>query len=520
MRTPVAIQRAIVQLHSKNGFSSRTIAQQLQISHKTVATIKQKIRECDLSYEQLIALDDQAFSRKLGTQLQTSKTKCILPDYAQIQTELQLRDMTLSLLWIEYRVGINDQNADQYLSYSQFCRHYNRWLKSQRISMRQFHKPGEKMFVDFCGRTMSVTDFNTGDTYKVQVFVGVLGASGYTFAIAVPSQKIADWIQCHVKAFEYFEGVPQQVVPDNLKSAVIKHTPQELIINKAYMDMAEHYNLIINPARSRKPKDKSLAEVNVQIVQRWVLAPLRAHKFFSVHELNIEIKQRIERLNHKTSKKYKQSRYERFLELDRNALQSLPLERYEAAEWRYNLRIPDDYHIMHEKHFYSVPYQHRHQIVDVRITHSTFEILLGRKRIASHLLRNNPGKSTHPEHMPLEHLRYSEADPDEMLLWAQDIGPNVYEWARQNLQDRRDYANGLKSVSRLRSWAREEQNHCRLESACAFALSIAELTFQRLQSIIRSNSDLRQSVEATNWVTMHENVRGPDYYTNTEVPSC
>ncbi len=135
--------------------------------------------------------------------------------------------------------------------------------------MRQFHKPGEKVFVDFCGRTMPIINPDSGESTPAQVFVGVLGGSGLTFAYAVPSQKTHDWIECHIKMFDFFGGVPQQVVPDNLKSAIIKHNRDEVITNAAYADWAEHYDVLIAPARSRKPKDKSLAEVGVQIVQRW-----------------------------------------------------------------------------------------------------------------------------------------------------------------------------------------------------------------------------------------------------------
>lgn len=519
MRTSVTTQRSILHLHIKGGFSNRAIAQRLQIHHKTVGSVRKKIKESALCHEELMALDDNAFARQLGTELKVGKTNKLLPDWSQVQAELQLRDVTLALLWVEYRIALLDRQ-DCCLSSSQFCRLYNKWLKSQRISMRQFHKPGEKMFVDFCGRTIPITDFLTGEITYAQVFVAVLGASGYTFAIAVPSQKIVDWIQCNVQAFVFFEGVPEQVIPDNLKSAIIKHTPKELVMNKAYMDMADHYDVIINPARSRKPKDKSLAEVGVQIVQRWVLAPLRHHKFFSIHELNAAITPRIALLNQKTSKKYVQSRYARFLALDKPALRSLPGESYEVAEWKYNIRVPDDYHIAYNNHFYSVPYQHRQQLVDIRVTHNTVEILLGRKRIASHALANTSGQTTRQEHMPLEHLRHSEEDPEALILWAQDIGANTLAWVNKNLQQRRDYANGLKSVRRLRRWAREEQNHHRLESACSFALSINAFTFQRLQTIIRNNSDLRQHIETTAWVNVHENIRGPNYYATQETKTC
>lgn len=511
MRLAASVQRNILSLINKTNFSNREIAQRLGLHHGTVSIVRKKILACGIDYEKLIVLDDNTLKLQLGTSQKKKLSLIDTPDWQKVQKEMQLRDVTLSLLWVEHKVSL-DKQENQCISYSQFCRQYKSWLKSQRISMRQFHKPGEKMFVDFCGKTIPIFNSNSGEVTVAQVFVAVLGASGYMFAVAVPSQKIKDWIHCHIKAFEFFGGTSQQIVPDNLKSAVIKHTSKEIILNKAYVDMADYYDIIINPARSKKPKDKSLAEVGVQIVQRWALAPLRHRKFFSVDELNTEIEQRLEILNNKTSKKYKQSRQARFIELEQASLQALPLEPYEVAEWKYNIRIPDDYHVQYNKHFYSVPYQHRHQLIDLRITHNIIEVLLSNKRIASHILCEEIGQTTEPSHMPLEHRHFNESDPEMLLKWAEDIGPNTYEWVRQNLQERRDYINGVKSASKLRRWTREEQNHDRLESACKFALSINEKTFQRLQNIIRSNSDLRLQSETNSWIKAHENVRGRNYY--------
>jgi len=510
MKTPILVQREITHLIER-GLSSRAIGRQLSVSHNTAELIRVRMVATALTYADIASLDDHAFALKLGTAKNANLSGKLNPDWAQVQTEMQQRDMTLSLIWEEYRLG-NHEQLDRCLCYSQFTKRYNDWLKTQRISMRQFHKPGDKFFVDFCGRTMLITNPATGEVLPAQVFVGVLGGSSYTFAYAVPSQKVADWIECHVKAFEFFGGVTQQVVPDNLKSAIIKHTPQEIITNPAYADFAEHYDVLINPARSRKPKDKSLAEVGVQIVQRWVLAPLRKRTFFSVDELNVEIAKRVEALNNKVSKKYQKSRAQRFIEIDQPALRPMPVQRYECVAWKYKLRVPDDYHIQYGEHYYSVPYQYRGHLVDLRATNSTIEVLLHRKRIASHALHSEPGRTTLQDHMPIEHLRQSEQDPDTLLEWAEGVGPNVLAWVRGNLQQRRDFANGLKSARNLRRWARQEQIHDRLDSACAFALKLGALPFDRLKSIIANRSDQRIPVEATAWVKQHGNLRGPEYY--------
>lgn len=518
MKTPIPVQRDIVRLIDK-GLSSRAVGRQLSISHNTVELLRTRLAATGLTQADLSVLDNEAFAIRLGTARNSNPSGKIVPDWDVVREELSQRDMTLSLIWEEYRQANHEHLADC-LCYSQFQKRYKAWLKTQRMSMRQFHKPGDQLFVDFCGRTMPITNPETGEETPAQVFVGVLGGSSYTFAHAVPSQKIADWIACHVKAFEFFGGVPQQVVPDNLKSAVIKHTPQEVITNAAYADCAEHYDVLINPARSRKPKDKSLAEVGVQIVQRWVLAPLRKRTFFSVEELNVEIAKRIELLNNKISKKYKQSRTQRFIELDLPALRPLPLHPYESVAWKYKVRVAEDYHVEYEGSFYSVPYQYRMHQVDLRATRSTVEVLLNRVRIASHVLLATPGRRTLEDHMPIQHLRQTEQDPDSLLEWAEGIGPNVLAWVRGNLQQRRDFANGVKSARNLRRWAREEQAHDRLDGACAFALKIGVLTFNRLKSIITNRSDLRLPVEPTAWVQKHGNLRGAEYYAQQGGISC
>ena len=519
MQTSISIQREIVRFLEQRQFSNRAIARQLSISHNTVAIIRSRLVETGLSHTELALLTDTVFAQVLGTAKKMRQPDKCLPEWTVLQNELQKRDITLALLWEEYRLEHQTQ-LERCLSYSQFARRYRQWLKQQRISMRQFHKPGDKVFVDFCGRTMPITDQSTGECQSVQIFVGVLGGSGLTFAYAVPSQKIQDWIECHIQMFEFFGGIPQQIIPDNLKSAVIKHTRDNVAVNAAYSDFAEHYDVLINPARSRKPKDKSLAEVGVQIVQRWVLAPLRKQTFFTIDELNAHIKPRIQQLNDKVSKQYHKSRSQRFIEIDQPALRPLPVQRYECVAWKYKFRVPNDYHIEFAGSYYSVPYQYRGCLVDLRATRNTLEVLLNRQRIASHLLCLTIGRSTLIDHMPLEHQRQSEQDPEVLLAWAESMGTHVLAWVRSNLQQRRDFANGLKSVGCLRRWVREEQNHARLDPACEFALKLGALSFSRLKSIINHNSDLRVSTESTTWVQQHSNLRGPEYFMPKGATSC
>lgn len=520
MRIPIAMQRLIVRHLANSTLSNRAVARLVGVSPNTVGELRIRLQMSGQDWAQLAELDDDSFAVRLGSARAVSSNKAI-PDWSAVQRELQQRDITLSLLHHEYLQALRDE-PDKALCYSQFTTRYRQWLKTQRVSMRQQHKPGDKLFIDFCGKTMPIADATSGVVRQVQVFVAVLGASGYTFACALPSQKVGDWLDGHVRAFRFFGGVPRQLVPDNLKSAVISHSAAQLTLNRAYADLADHYQCVINPARSRKPRDKSLAEVGVQIVQRWVLALLRHRTFFSIEELNAEITRRIGQLNDKTSKAYMQSRRERFEQLDRPALLALPSAHYEASQWRYNVRVPDDYHVEHGGSHYSVPHQYTGHRVDLRTSANMLEILLGGRRIASHALRTTPGQSTSPEHMPEAHRRQQQDDPDMLLAWAGQIGQHTLEWVRQNLRQRRDYANGLKSARRLRRWVREEQNADRLESACQYALGLNLLGFARLREVIKRNVDLLPAPDTTAWIKTHENVRGAAYFSaqHTEGATC
>ena len=230
--------------------------------------------------------------------------------------------------------------------------------------MRQFHLPGEKMFVDFCGKTVPILNIDTGEETKAQIFVAALGGSSYTFAYAVGSQSSVDWVKCHVEAMKYFGGVPKQVIPDNLKAAIIKNTKYDVVVNQAFEECAEHYGFLIIPARVKKPKDKALAEVSVQIVQRWVLARLRHRKFFNLDELNQAILECLEILNKKQTRAYPKSRFQLFTELEKPVLLPLPAQEYEISSWLYQVKVPEDYHIKYNESYYSVPYQHRFKKVD------------------------------------------------------------------------------------------------------------------------------------------------------------
>ncbi len=334
--------------------------------------------------------------------------------------ELKRKGVTRRLLWQEYQTRGEYQYA-----YSTFTTHYKAWLSGQRISMRQIHKAGEKVFVDYAGMSVPITNQDTGETTAAQVFVATLGASNYTFCEATRTQGLEDWLGSHKRTFEYFGGVPEIVVPDNLKSGVKSPSYYEPEINRAYTEFAEHYGLAVIPARVRKPKDKAKVEVHVQIVERDILAPLRDRTFFSLIEANTAIRELLELLNTKPFQKLEGSRKTVFATLEKPVLKALPVEQFQISEWR-KAKINIDYHLEIDGHYYStgcspvrrldVPYKFVRESVDVRLTRNTVEVFSKGKRIASHVrvadLPKYRGRhTTITEHMPKAHQRYSDWSP-------------------------------------------------------------------------------------------------------------
>lgn len=513
MKTPVAIQRHIVRLICEHFASNRQVAQQLRISHNTVRVVRDQLELKSQTWETLRHLNDSDFAKALGTVPNSIEMRKPQPDWQYVHQELSQPDVTLDTLWHEFR-----REQPDGISYPQMTKLYKKWTRTLAVSMRHVHQAGDVLFVDFCGRTMPVIDPDTGVVSNYQVFVGVLGGSGYIFAYAVPSQQVADWIKCHVKAFEHFGGVPMRVITDNLKSAVLKNKRPSITLNKVYQELAEHYSFAILPARPRKPKDKPLAEVSVKIVQISALARLRKQKFFSADELNKAITNLVDEINEKTTKKFPKSRTERFLDIDASALQDLPATRYEAKAWQHNIRIDEFYQVTWEGGRYSVPYQYCHQLVDLRLVDNVLEIFHQRQRIASHVLAGANANVILDEHMPAHHLYQRYNTPEALLIWSASIGTSTHEYVKRNLNDRSDYANALKTVQYLRGWAREGDNHLRVEAICSYAISLNMLSRNRLESIIRTHAELKANQTKPNKPAIaHKNLRGADYFAKSGV---
>jgi transposase len=341
--------------------------------------------------------------------------------------------------------------------------------------------------------------------------VAVLGASNYTYAEVVPSQELPHWIACHVHAFEFFGGVPKILVSDNLHSAVTRAHRYEPDINPTYQEMASHYGCVAIPARAYKPRDKAKVEVGVLIAERWILASLRKHTFFSLATANSAVRGRTEWLNQRSFKKLPGSRRSMFEDLERPVLRPLPLQAYEFAEWK-KATVSIDYHLEVDRHYYSVPYQLIGERCDVRVTRAIVEVFFRHRRVASHLRSHRPYRhTTDPGHRPDSHRRHLEWTPSRIINWAESSGPSVAALVDTIMRTRPHPEQGFRSclgVIRLGSRYGED----RLEAACRRALALRGFSYRSVESILRTGLDRQPLPSAPPAPFHHDNLRGPDYY--------
>ncbi len=489
--------------------SHREIARVLGVGGATVSEAAVRARAAQLDWAAAATMSDAEVEARLYPK-PVGDAGRPLPDPATLDLELRKTGVTLRLLHHEYL----EQNRVGAYGYTQFCAHYSGWKKTQSLTMRQVHLAGDKLFVDYSGKKPSIIDVETGERIEVELFVAVLGASNYTYAEVTRSQTVPDWVMSHVRALEYFQGVPAAIVPDQLKSGVTKSCRYEPGVQRTYDELAQHYDTVIFPARPIHPRDKAKVEVGVQIAQRWILARLRHHRFFSIDEMNDRIAELLEDLNTRTMRRYRASRRDLFEKLERSALKPLPATRFSYGEWK-KARVHIDYHVVFDDHFYSAPYQMVGEEVWIRATGLTIEIFNdNNQRVGSHLRSYKPGRhTTSDEHRSVGHLKHAEWTPERIVTWAKSIGASAALLVEKILLERKHPEHGYRSclgIIRLD----KKYGHARLDAACARALAVNGRSYKHVESILRNGLDhvaLPKTDEPAAPIE-HENVRGPDYY--------
>ena len=505
--------REVLRLKYECGCSNREIGLSCNIGSSTVSDYLQRARMAGIHWPPPDGLDDAALEQLFFPPSTPSTRQGHAPDFQEVHRELQSRKgVTINLLWQEYKA----RHPEGY-QYSWFCHSYREWANRLDVVMRHEHRAGEKMFVDYAGQGVDIINSETGEISLAQIFVCVLGAGSYTYAEATASQGLEDWINSHVNAFAFYGGVPEAVVPDNLKSGVSKPCRYEPDINPTYNDLARHYQTVVLPARVRKPRDKAKAESGVLLVERWILARLRNQKFFSLAELNREIRPLLGELNNKSFQKLPGCRRSRFEELDQPALKPLPREPYQLAHWK-KASVHIDYHVEVEGHYYSVPYNLVKKKLDVRYTARTVECFYRNKRVASHLRDNKRGRhTTVKEHMPVKHQKYLEWTPDRFKRWAAKIGPQTVILTETMLVKRGHPQQAYRSLLGILRLGKSYGNQ-RLEAACCRALHINAISYRSIESILKNGLDQRPLPDEENnrsKPVQHNNIRGANYFQTT-----
>jgi transposase len=511
--------REILRLKYGLGFANRQIARSCSINHSTVADYLNRAKAAGLGQWPLPDdLDEVGLEKRLfPVSAPRPDQPRAAPDWPSIHEELQTdKHVTLQLVWQEYK----QSHPDGY-QYSRFCWLYQQWTGKLDLVLRQDHKAGERLFVDYAGDTVPIVDSRTGTVAKASIFVAVLGASNYTYAEATWNQELASWIGAHVRALEFFGGTPELLIPDNCRTAVTHPCRYEPDLNPTYAEMAAHYGMAVIPARVRKPRDKAKVEAGVLLVERWILAALRKHTFFSLAALNEAIAQLLERLNHRNFRKLEGNRAERFVKIDRPALRALPEAAYTFAEWK-KARVNIDYHIEIDRHYYSVPYALLHREVDVRYTAMTVEIFHRGQRVASHVRSSRIGSHTTTDaHRPKSHQQYLEWTPERIVHWASTMGPSTAQLVDTILQSRTHPEQGFRSCLGILRLGKTYGTD-RLEAASARACKLQACSYQSVKSILNTGLDRQQNVEPQldRPPIQHPNIRGTDYFNSQEEPLC
>jgi len=514
---PVRKIKEVLRLHSL-GLSQRQIAASCAVGQATVSDYLKAAEAAGLKWPDIAEWSDDQVMQSVAPSRERPdhRSQSPEPDYADIRHELQTnKHVTLQLLWEEYR----EKNPDGY-RYSRFCDLYRRWLCRQEVVLRQQHRAGEKLFVDYAGDTIPIHSASGGDAKAAEIFVAVLGASNYTYSEATATQGLADWIGAHMRAFEFLGGVPEIIVPDNLKSGVTKACRYEPSVNRTYEEMASHYGVAVVPARRRKPRDKAKVEAGVLVVERWILAALRKRRFFSLGEVNQAIQELLVRLNDRPFRKREGSRRSLFESLDKPVLRALPTERYEYGDWETH-RVNIDYHVEFDNHWYSVPYQLTQQEVEVRATTTTVEIFHRGVRVSSHGRSYVPHVATTVnDHRPKAHQRHLEWTPSRLVDWAKTIGPATADLCDHIMASKRHPEQGYRSCLGILRLSKEYSSQ-RVEAAARRAIALHACSYPSIKSMLQCHLD-SQAIDPAAKPTPpldHPNIRGSEYFDTGEDPN-
>ena len=484
MSDNITIVRAVF-----SGLSQRQVAATHKVSRNTIALLLRHARDQGwLTLEDLKSLDEAHFSRNLPTIATQGRDQTFkMPDYEYVHTELAKPYVTLKLLWEEYVKSCQD-NGDRFYMETQFRRYYHKYARVNKATIRLDHKPALSMEVDWAGTKIGYYDNDLEEMSEASLFVSVLPCSQLVYAEPFRDEKLPSWIAGHVNAFRYIGGVPKTLIPDNLRSGVTHANFYEPVLNKTYNDMADYYGTVILPARVRKPQDKSSGENTVLIASRRILAKLRNEQILSFSELQKKVKTALEQVNEAPLTGKSESRWTAYQAEEKEYMLPLPKHPYELAQWG-KAKVQPNCHIAYQRKFYSVPFEHLGEEVDVRATQSTIEIFYHHQRISSHKrLLGKATYSTIKEHMPPDKLFFTDWNKDRFLHWSQSIGPSTGKVIELIIERAVIEQQAYRSCFGVLS-LKDKYSELRLERACSTILSLtSNPTYQQIKNMLEKES--------------------------------
>lgn len=506
--------RRILELYFEE-VSQRTISSSTGHSRNTVSNVVHRTKKLGLE-----SLNDTMTNPWLESFLFPEKQaveKGYFPvDWEKVHKELQKKNVTLALLHNEYSFEAREDGKIPY-AYRTFTENYGKYAKKYKLTMPIRRKPGEIIEVDWAGSTLDITDRSTGEMLPAYIFVATLPYSQLSYVEAFLDMKSANWIVAHIHAFEYFGGVAEALVPDNLKTGVTRALRGEPLLNEAYREMADYYRTVVVPSRVRKPKDKPSVEGSVGHVSRQIIASLRNYQCFHIGDLNQQILNKLEELNINDFQKRPGSRKKVFEEEEKSYLKPLPQTRYKLTEWKI-AKVQLNYHIQVERMYYSVPYDYVRESVDVRLTTDLIEVYFKETRIASHkrLMGEINQYSTNTDHMPDNHRLYLEHNPENNKNWAETVGPYMAQFVSYILNNNIE-KKALNILSTLRNLSTKHTKD-ELEQATKVLLEIStNPTISVLKSIINRKKKQRKNAKIETDKSLIDNedygfIRGAQYF--------
>lgn len=505
----VDILREILRLLRRSKLSARKIGKLFDLSHTTINKYKDILNQSNLTWQDIESMEDKSLQQYFKATRGSSKSKR-LPDWDVICRELCMPGVTRQLLWEEY----HDINPKDAYERSRFYELLNAHQKTLNTSMIQDHKAGEKVFIDFAGRTIPWIDLKTNKARKAYLFVSSLGVADLGFGYATPSQTTNDWIEGCVKMFEYYQGTPEVIVLDNAKALVTK-AGKLPIYNKNFLKFAWHYDVILDAARVGKPQDKPRGENQVKILYYRVLAPLRHRTFYSIDEINQAILEQLEKLNRRNYQNSNECRLERFEKIDKPFLSPLPSEPYEQVTWLTAQKVPSSYHVRVNNHYYSVPHYLVGSKIEACVSKRTVELYENNVRVATHKVSDEVnGHTTLFEHMDKKHQRYKQITPEEAQRWAESIGEGTAKFVKKLLDRRPNKSIAIRQCGIMKDLTRDHSSE-RMEAVCQYLGAKEIFKIDHLESTLKKCVDESKRLPVQGSLPLHHmNIRGPHYYSN------